>query len=145
MTSWACLEKPQCGGLSQCCEEETERKILQLIAGKDKLSKSIWANFVEGQGLGVADLLHLFPSCKPSLRQLVNILVPMPPRYYSITSSPLNYPDAVSIAFSVVRNQLKSSSAVVRRVGVCTSFLEHLLVPLLFPNHYLTHLFRQIY
>lgn len=135
-------KKTMVAALSQFCEDEKERKLLALLAGKDKVSRALWSAFVEGQGLGIADIIHLFPSCRPTLKQLVNILIPMPPRYYSITSSPRNTPNSVSIAFSVVRNLFKTEEngesgafGVIRRGGVCTGYLEYLLAPYLFPAH----------
>jgi sulfite reductase alpha subunit-like flavoprotein len=145
--------------LSFCCQNELERKKMSLLSGKDKLSRLLWTHFVENQGLGVAEILGFFPSCRPTLQQLVNMLTPMPPRYYSIASSPMNSPGSVSFAFSLVRNLMSvqggtTSSSIlspassekagesalatpkmIRRVGVCTSFLEYLLAPYLYPSH----------
>jgi sulfite reductase alpha subunit-like flavoprotein len=91
--------------LASCCQQEDERKVLLLLAGKDKFSKSLWSYFIEKQGLGIAEILFYFPSCQPTLKQLLSLLLPIPPRYYSITTSPLNSPESVSIAFAVVRNK----------------------------------------
>ncbi|MEO3972555.1 cytochrome P450 [Streptomyces sp. CAU 1734] len=50
-----------------------------------------------GDGATVTDLLERFPSCRPSLAELLDVLTPMAPRYYSISSSPALAPGAVDL------------------------------------------------
>lgn len=104
---------------------------MQHVCSKGDIGKKLWRHFVENQGLGVGELLALFPSCLPSLDQLVAACGTMPPRCYSIASSPLRDPNAVRIAFSVVKYTCNCglSEPVIRRSGVCTNFLETLLEP----------------
>ncbi len=129
--------------LSQFCQSPVESASRQMLVGRDALAKSLWSNFVEGQGLGVADILSLFPSCQPTLAQLVSLLSPVPPRYYSIASSADLCPTSVRIAFSLVRNTFSLPLSLpinerkterVLRAGVCTSFLEYQLRHWLYPS-----------
>ena len=99
---------------------------------------------VEGQGLGVGELLALFPSCSPTLSALVETLRPLPPRFYSIACSPFLHPTSVTVAFSIVRyscgecnKRLCPDDAdvhLIQREGLCTSYLLRELSPWLCPD-----------
>ena len=70
--------------------------------------------FVGEQRLSVLDLLALFPSCKPDVAHLLCSLPALPPRVYSISSSPLTDPNVASIAFTVVNYRTGKDGAVRR-------------------------------
>jgi len=135
------MDAPRKAGLmilAQCCTDPAEANLLQHLCSKGEPGKTLWAKFIEGQRLGLAELLALFPSCTPKLHQLLACLTPLPPRYYSISSSQLRCNSRLSIAFSVVRYkcQLDAPSGVappqpINRSGLCTTYLEHLLRPML--------------
>jgi methionine synthase reductase len=119
--------------LSQCCTDPAEARALSLLGSRDALGKRLATSFVEQQTLGVADLLRHFPSCRPSLSQLLAWLPPVPPRYYSLACAPDLHPDTAVLAFSLVRTLLpccpsssstSSTTASLCRSGLCTSFLE---------------------
>ena len=40
----------------------------------------------------VLEVLDMFPSCKPPVEHVLDLLPPLLPRYYSVTSSPLVHP-----------------------------------------------------
>jgi methionine synthase reductase len=67
------------------------------------------------------DLLRLFPSTTPPLHRLIDVLAPLAPRYYSITTSPLSHPRSVSIVFNVVDFKVHDK---VQRLGVSTTWLD---------------------
>eukprot|EP01041_Mallomonas_annulata_P010187 gene10187-21232_t len=142
--------------LSACCEDKKESTAMRWLCTKGQPGISLWKNFIESQSIGVAELLALFPSCRPSLQVLTACLRPLPPRYYSIACSPLTKPSSVTIALSLVRYTcgipaVKDNSStltettgttatpatlsssvnqyvtVVKRSGLCTSYLERLL------------------
>lgn len=133
--------------LATVCTNPVEKQQLLYIAGKDKVQRSLWNSFIEAQGLGVAELLALFPSCSPTLAQLCSVCQKPVPRFYSIATSPLSKPDTVAIAFSLVRNQFsvsvnaeeveksdgRNKKKIICRAGVCTSYLEYLLRLWLYP------------
>ena len=77
--------------------------MMKWLVSKAAPGPELWKHFVEQQCLGIAEIVLLFRSCAPSLPQLVEILKPLPPRFYSIACSPLVHPTAVSVAFTVVR------------------------------------------
>lgn len=119
---------------------------MKWLCSKGDIGKKLWSNFVESQSLGIAEVLAMFPSCRPPLHVLVTFLSPLAPRPYSVASSPLAHPSSVIIAFSVVRyscglstivknctgdNKSDFSSFCIRRSGLCTSYLEETLQPFL--------------
>ena len=123
--------------LSACCTDPAEATLMQHLCSKGEVGKSLWEKFVEFQRVGVAELLALFPSCTPRLHQLLSCLTPLPPRYYSISSSPLaGCCDRLSIAFSMVRYTCMADIAdaaitPIKRSGLCTTYMQHILRPLL--------------
>lgn len=126
--------------LAQCCADPIEATLLQHLCSKGEPGKTLWDKFIETQRVGLAELLALFPSCAPKLHQLLACLTPLPPRYYSISSSQLRCSTRLSIAFSVVRytaqveapvNSTEPTPQLVKRSGLCTTYLEHILQPLL--------------
>lgn len=121
------LRKPMVAQLSPYCSSEKERNILQWVCSKGPVGKVLWEHFIEKQGVGIVELLALFPSCSPPLSALINIANPLPPRSYSITTSPLQSPSIISIVYSVVRFK----TADVTRHGLCTTYLTKLVTPLL--------------
>jgi methionine synthase reductase len=122
--------------LAQCCTDPQEAILLQHLCSKGEPGKTLWTNFVEMQALGVAEVMLAFPSCRPRLYQLLACLTPLPPRYYSICSSPLVNPRSVKIAFSVVRHtcNVAPSDIVIERAGLCSTYLEKLAMPWLLPS-----------
>jgi NADPH-ferrihemoprotein reductase len=78
------------------------------------------------------ELLEMFPSAKPSIQDLIRNLSPLSARFYSIGSSPVNDPNSVHLAFSVVEKEVtKTSGGTKVFKGVCTSWLESLVLPVL--------------
>lgn len=124
--------------LAQYCTDPTDALSITHLCGKAEPGKTLWAQFVDAQQLNIAEFIAQFPSCVPTLPQLLSFLTSMPPRYYSLTSSPLCDPNTASIAFSVVRNvaavqppSTYSGPALkpICRGGLCTTYLEEVLAP----------------
>jgi methionine synthase reductase len=126
------LRKSTVFALASQCRDEQQKQAMQWLCSKDAMGKALWATFIEQQGIGLAEILLLFPSCMPSFTFLASIAPKMYPRFYSIASSPLKDPLSLSIAFSVVRFICVVSSgeglslSQVKRSGLCTSYLEGL-------------------
>lgn len=125
--------------LSQYCSAERDANLMKFLCSKGDLGKKLWGQFVEAQMLGTGEILALFPSCAPSVSQFFSCLSNLPPRFYSIASSPLIDPHKLSIAFSVVHNSCRVTTSsgegpLVKRYGLATSYLESILAPWLRPT-----------
>lgn len=74
-------------------------------------------------GRDLVDLLSAYPE-KLTAQQLVDLLKPLQPRYYSIASSPLAYPGELHLTVALVEYQS------IRRTknGTCTGFLSEVLL-----------------
>jgi len=120
--------------LSQICNDRNERAVLELLSSKTERGTKLFETFVQDQRRSIFDILKEFPSCQSiTLQNLINLLPPIPPRYYSVSSSPLGKNgNALTVAFSVVdylTPSLASDGAGneigLRRVhGLATSHLE---------------------
>ena len=69
----------------------------------------------------VLDLLDEFPSCAPPFEAFLDLLPPLRPRYYSISSSPLVSADTCSITVGVLEAPARSGHGVFK--GVCSNYL----------------------
>ena len=72
------------------------------------------------------DLLEAFPACALPFAEFLDLLPPLRPRYYSISSSPLRSPDACSITAGVLRAPARSGTGTF--TGVSSSYLAALPV-----------------
>ncbi len=126
--------------LSQFATDKSEADALQLLASKDTRGLDLFQKYIVDQRINVIDVLTQFPSCRCiTLEGLLSILPGIPPRYYSISSSPLGQKGALhlTVAFSVVdymtpRLLLQGNTCLQRRVGgVVTTYLEALCSPFL--------------
>jgi len=120
--------------LSQFTTNSEESNVLRLLASKTPQGEELFKKLVDEQRMTVVDILKAFPSCQSiPLEGLIGILPGIPPRYYSVSSSPLdphNGALALTVAFSVVDyltpSLLMNGNEVGRRRigGVATRFLE---------------------
>jgi len=76
---------------------------------------------VLGRRKSVIDLLEEFPACQLPFNRYLEMLPPLRPRYYSISSSPLQDPRRCSITVAVVDGPARSGRGVFQ--GVCSSHL----------------------
>jgi sulfite reductase alpha subunit-like flavoprotein len=125
--------------LSQLCNDPHEKAVLELLSSKTDQGSELLETFVNAQRRSIVDLFREFPSCQSiTLQNLISLLPPIPPRYYSVSSSPLgNKGNALTVAFSIVDYLTPSlatsdSELGLRRIhGVATSHLEALCAPLM--------------
>jgi sulfite reductase (NADPH) flavoprotein alpha-component len=88
-------------------------------------------------GRDIVDLLQDFPVKKITAEDLVKLLRPLQPRFYSISSSPKAFPGELHLTVSVVEYENSGR----RKRGACSAFLSDLAVeneqvPLFIePNH----------
>ena len=127
-------------GLSQFATNEEEAAALRLMASKDSTGLKLFQEYIVDQRRSFTNILRDFPSCRSiPLEGILSILTAIPPRYYSISSSPLDTSknSCLSIAFSVVDYQTPSlmvngTNEGHRRIhGMATSFLEAACAPFL--------------
>jgi len=74
-------------------------------------------------GKDVVDLLRRFPGVVGDAQTLVSILPPLAPRLYSISSSPLAFPDEVHLTVATVRFEAEGRS----RGGIASTYFADLL------------------
>jgi sulfite reductase alpha subunit-like flavoprotein len=127
--------------LSQFATDPEEIAALRFLSSKSIKGEKLFQDFVVGQRRSVVDILRDFPSCQNiSLEGLLSILSSIPPRYYSVSSSPLDKGReelSLTVAFSVVDYMTPSlivngKEVGLRRVhGIATSHLEALSAPFL--------------
>jgi sulfite reductase (NADPH) flavoprotein alpha-component len=86
-------------------------------------SKDRLKHFVTGRE--IIDALHEFAPSGLSAEALAGIFRKLPPRLYSIASSPLAHPDEVHLTVSAVRYQTHGR----HRKGVCSTYLADLVKP----------------
>ncbi len=138
--SCALRNKKILNGLSQFAAEEEEANALRLLSSKDSTGLKVFQEYIIEQRRSFTDLLRDFPSCRAiTLEGILSLLPAIPPRYYSISSSPLdvNKGGCLAIAYSVV--DYLTPSLVTngreegrRRIhGVATSYLEAACAPFL--------------
>ncbi len=89
----------------QCEIEKSKLLILSSRDGRDEYDK-----IITKLNSGLPEILKMFPTCLPPLSVLVGGLKMLMPRYYSVSSSPLNDPTKLSITFTVVEYNTKPPS-----------------------------------
>lgn len=93
---------------------DDELEYLLRIENAAELKQWLW-------GRHLADLLHAFPVQAPA-QAWVDVLKPLQPRLYSISSSALATPDEVQLTISVLRYETELRP----RGGICSTFLADL-------------------
>jgi len=128
--------------MSQFASDPEEALALRLLSSNDK-GNDLFQRYVEDQQRTVVDILKEFPSCQQliTLEGLLGCLPAIPPRYYSVCSSPLadRQDDRESfhlkVAFSVVdflTPSIAEDPNSGRRVGgLATRYLECICSPFL--------------
>ncbi|CAF3342184.1 unnamed protein product [Rotaria socialis] len=92
-----------------------QRQIMDL--GKGERFYENWLN----EKPTIIDMLNQFGSIKIPIEDLIQLLPPIQPRYYSISSSNFYYPNQLHITVSVVTNRTPKGSV---REGLCSNYLQ---------------------
>lgn len=71
------------------------------------------------------EVLEEFPSCKPPASLLIAHLVPLQPRFYSISSSSQKYKNEMHLTVAVVKYKAEDGEGA-EHYGVCSNYLEGL-------------------
>jgi sulfite reductase alpha subunit-like flavoprotein len=137
------IKKKRLFMMSQFASDPEEALALRLLSSNEKMGDNdLFQRYVEDQHRTVIDILKEFPSCQQiTLEGLLGCLPSIPPRYYSVCSSPLadkqdqkgNF--HLKVAFSVVDFVTPTIPGDInsgRRVGgLATRYLECLCSPFL--------------
>lgn len=99
-----------------------EKQHLERLAGPGDDSSVAYKAEVLDRRASVIDLLEEHPSCALPFAVYLEFLVPLRPRYYSISSSPKEKPGECSITVSVVKGPAKSGHGLYE--GVCSNYLD---------------------
>ncbi|VDP14059.1 unnamed protein product [Onchocerca flexuosa] len=98
-------------------ENEKERLLLLSTASEQGLKE--YGNYIQKERRSIIDILRAFPSCKPPVDYILELLPRLQPRYYSISSSSKYSHD--SLAITVVITKYMIGDRLIK--GVCTNFL----------------------
>ncbi|NWR89104.1 MTRR reductase, partial [Furnarius figulus] len=127
----AILKKAFLRALVECTSDTGEKRRLQELCSRQGASD--YTRFIRESNVCFLDLLHAFPSCKPSLNLLIEHLPKLQARSYSVSSSNLYQPGKLCFVFNVVEFPACPTRPVSRK-GVCTGWLAALVAPLLHPS-----------
>ena len=109
----------------QTLVEHTEcpwtRPRLAALAGDDEASTARYKAEVMATRKSLVDLLEEYPACALPFHVYLEMLAPLAPRYYSISSSPLRDERHLSITVGVVDAPARSGRGTYR--GVCSNYL----------------------
>lgn len=107
--------------MAQYTGDPGQRAELAALAGDDEQSRARYRERVFLPHRSVLDLLDEFPGCTMPFEIYLDLLPPLHPRYYSISSSPLVSPDVCSITAGLLRTPARDGDGVFR--GICSNHL----------------------
>jgi cytochrome P450/NADPH-cytochrome P450 reductase len=99
---------------------QTRPKLLSYV-GDDVAASERYRADVLGKRKSVYDLLEEYPACELLLQNYLEMLSPLAPRYYSISSSPATEPSRCSVTVGVVSGPASSGRGLYK--GVCSNYL----------------------
>ncbi|MGW7578877.1 bifunctional cytochrome P450/NADPH--P450 reductase [Streptomyces sp. NPDC054765] len=104
-------------------DDPKQRDELLTLAADDPESREHYHERVLAPRKSVLDLFGEFPDCHLPFDTFLELLPPLRPRYYSISSSPLVSPDVCSITAGVLEAPARSGHGLFH--GVCSNHLAH--------------------
>ena len=107
-------------------DDPAQKAALEELTGDDDASQERYRTEVSTTNRSVLDLLEAFPECALPFAEYLDLLPPLRPRYYSISSSPLLGADVCSITAGVLRAPARSGAGTF--TGVCSTHLAALPV-----------------
>jgi cytochrome P450/NADPH-cytochrome P450 reductase len=113
--------RAQLARLAEHTRDADQRQKLLGLAGDDDASRISYREQVFTARRSILDVLDDLPSCELSFETFLDLLPPLRPRYYSISSSPLVSPDTCSITVGVVEGTARSGQGMFK--GVCSNYL----------------------
>jgi cytochrome P450/NADPH-cytochrome P450 reductase len=112
--------------LARYTDDPGQKAALEALAGDDDESQARYREQVATPNRSVLDLLEAFPACRLPFEEYLDLLPPLRPRYYSISSSPQVAPRTASITTGVVRGPARSGAGIF--TGVASGHLAQLPV-----------------
>ncbi|GEL18710.1 bifunctional cytochrome P450/NADPH--P450 reductase [Pseudonocardia asaccharolytica] len=110
--------------LARYTDDPEQRAALESLTGDDEASQARYREQVFAVNRSLLDLLEEFPACAVPFEVYLDMLAPLRPRYYSISSSPLVSPEVCSITAGVLRGPARSGAGTF--TGVCSGHLAAL-------------------
>ena len=107
--------------LARNTADPDQRAALEALSGDDDAAAARYREQVFAVHRSVLDLLEAYPACALPFAEFLDMLPPLRPRYYSISSSPLVSPDVCSITAGVLNASARSGSGTFG--GVCSTHL----------------------
>ena len=92
--------------------------------GGDEQSRGRYRQQVFAPNRSILDLLERFPACELPFEAYLDMLPPLRPRYYSISSSPVVSPQVASVTSGVLRAPARSGEGTF--AGICSGYLSWL-------------------
>ncbi|HVG33798.1 MAG TPA: cytochrome P450 [Pyrinomonadaceae bacterium] len=114
--------RTQIGTLIEYTECPPEKIKLAAWTGTDERSAARYREEVFERRVSLIDLLEEFPACELPFEVYLEMLSPLRPRYYSISSSPLATDRVCSITVAVLEGEARSGHGTF--TGVCTNYLR---------------------
>ncbi|MGW4484803.1 bifunctional cytochrome P450/NADPH--P450 reductase [Amycolatopsis sp. NPDC004368] len=108
--------------LAGCTEDPAQRAELESLAGDDEAARARYQERVFTPRRSLLDLLEEFPACKVPFGVYLDLLPPLRPRYYSISSSPLTDAKVASVTTGVLRAPVRGGGGTMF-TGVCSNYL----------------------
>lgn len=100
----------------------SDRQRLASLVGDDAASTARYKTEVLDRRASLLDIVEEHPSCDLPFAVYLDLLAPLRPRYYSISSSPLAAPQRCSITVAVVEGAARSGHGTFE--GVCSTYLS---------------------
>jgi len=105
-------------------DQDQKQQLLQYCNTNDT---SKYESIIHGGKPSLLELLHHYSSSQPSLSVLLENLLPIPIRWYSVCNSPLLYPNQIHFAITVVRVPIEVPPFTKTLEGVCSNWITNQL------------------
>ncbi|CAK9297297.1 unnamed protein product, partial [Gordionus sp. m RMFG-2023] len=121
--------------LAQVTKDSKEKlRLLQLCSKEGAKDYEVT---IRNTNISLLHILRAFPTCKPTLENLLENLPPLQPRAYSISNSPYEIHNKITFVFTLI--QIPSDEYFPqKRFGLCTGYLANLAKDLNKQSHKLT-------
>lgn len=108
------------GQLAEHCSDEIDLEFLTLLSSNSSEGTAEYQSWVRDAYRNIVHILEDMDSCKPNIDLICEILPPLRPRYYSISSSAKLHPNTVHV--TMMLKQYTSKTGRINK-GVTSSFM----------------------